>query len=181
MVEMTDRIPEPSWLKKESVYELAEDVARQLDYRPGTDLRPIVEKLGGRLEYKDFWRDPSDSGSMDVWGESNFCIYLSTDTSEIRDRFTIAHELGHYVVHFLWPRHHKGRDIEAMTAGRYGSDRIEWEANWFAAAFLMPEKEFRAKMDEFGGDLISVADYFAVSVSAAEVRAKALNLGHERI
>lgn len=50
-----------------------------------------------------------------------------------RDRFTIAHEIGHYILH----------DVNSISFAR-GSEEIksfespEWQANAFAAEFLMP-------------------------------------------
>lgn len=48
------------------------------------------------------------------------CIFLNRAMPVDRMRFTLAHELGHLVMH------------------RYPSDNMEREANGFAAAFLMP-------------------------------------------
>ena len=68
-----------------------------------------------------------------------------------------------------------------MTADRYLPEtadeelrRCEWEANWFAAAFLMPSKPFCDAWKTMS--LNDVARHFLVSTSAAENRAKALNL-----
>ena len=54
--------------------------------------------------------------------------------------------------------------------------RAEWEANWFAGAFLMPKAEFEQVFQKKGGSLSSVAAYFGVSGHAADVRAKTLGL-----
>lgn len=52
---------------------------------------------------------------------------------EARFRFTIAHELGHVVLH---PR--LRAEFREMADGDYVERKIEVEANRFAAAFLMP-------------------------------------------
>jgi Zn-dependent peptidase ImmA (M78 family) len=54
--------------------------------------------------------------------------------------------------------------------------RAEWEANWFAAAFLMAEVPFRAKWASVGGDLTKVAAEFNVSEHAARIRAETFGL-----
>jgi len=168
--------PKPSNLNKRSVHRLAESIASQLNYKPGGDLKDVVAKLGGKISVKNFWDTGlSDSGSMVVEAAGKFDIFVSTDTSLERDKFTIAHELGHYVLHFLWPNKN-GTPIQSMAATRYGSDRVEWEANWFAAAFLMPESEFRSKFKEFRHDIGAVSSYFGVSQAAAKVRAEGLGL-----
>jgi Zn-dependent peptidase ImmA (M78 family) len=165
----------PSGLSKDSVERLAESVANQLGYEPGGDIAEIVKKLGGSIDYKDFWDENTDSGSTEIRSEGNFTIYLSWDTSQTRDRFTMAHELGHYIVHYLWPNK-QGANTGPVKAMRYGSDRAEWEANWFAAAFLMPKEKFRKEFANCGADLNVIASIFGVSVMAAKIRAESLGL-----
>ena len=70
-------------------------------------------------------------------------IGVNTQTSRRRQRFTIAHELGHLLLH-------KGRQIIVDQAvlrvdlrnhvSSMGTDIEEIEANTFAAALLMPER-----------------------------------------
>lgn len=72
-------------------------------------------------------------------------IYLRSDVyygalkGNPRDRFTAAHELGHYLLH---------RDVPVKYHKTYGRKRLKHEvdsesqANLFAAALLIPEKKF---------------------------------------
>lgn len=53
------------------------------------------------------------------------CIFLNRSMPADRMRYTLAHELGHLVMH------------------RYPSENMEREANGFAAAFLMPANDIR--------------------------------------
>jgi len=59
---------------------------------------------------------------------------------------------------------------------RYGSDRTEWEANWFAAALLMPEEQFRSDISTANGNIATVAKNYGVSLIAAKIRAEALGI-----
>lgn len=168
---------EPSNLPKNAVHQLAEQVARMLEFEPGGDLSKVLQRMGGRLAYRQFsGLGESDSGSLHVYGDGNFEINLSTNTSLARDRFTIAHEIGHYVLHYLWRRQNGQTVPDKMVAARYGSDRSEWEANWFAAAFLMPAGSFSEYHREVQGNLHKISEKFGVSLKAAEVRAEALGL-----
>jgi Zn-dependent peptidase ImmA (M78 family) len=54
--------------------------------------------------------------------------------------------------------------------------RAEWEANWFAAAFLMPSDAFRRTFDVYK-DVARTAAAFGVSEQAAEIRARSIGLG----
>lgn len=156
--------------RKDLIEQFATDFAASVDYRPGADLKGIVARLGGRISYKGFADigDTSDA-SVFVFGHKDFEIYLPDYTSAERDRFSIAHELGHYVLHYPLVK-------KPMTAARYGSTRVEWEANWFAAGFLMPATEFKKQFKRTGGSLDDVARFFKVSNAAASARAKALGL-----
>ncbi|QRF90883.1 hypothetical protein CLH39_11855 [Alcaligenes faecalis] len=158
-------------LSKSEIESLAVAVAETFEYQPGSDLRPIVRAMGGEIEIHDL--SGSSSGSIEMWPEG-FCISLPLHTGPLRDRFTIAHELGHWVLHYVGV----GADENGgpMIATRYGTGRVETEANWFAAAFLMPNEEFRGAWRRHSGDLSVVADIFGVSEAAATVRAEALSL-----
>jgi Zn-dependent peptidase ImmA (M78 family) len=139
--------------------------AAKLGYGAGAPLRPIVERLGGRIIYQAL--DTLGDASILVYGQGNFEIFLPEDTAPVRDRFSIAHELGHYVLHFPLTGQ------RPMKAYRFGSSRVEWEANWFAAGFLMPADEFKTR---FSAGLRPIAQHFGVSMAAAEARAKALGV-----
>ena len=55
----------------------------------------------------------------------------------------------------------------------------EKEANTFAFAFLMPEKEVRKIFEEKNGNLESIAEYFNVSLATANQRL--INLGLKKM
>ncbi|MFZ2301823.1 MAG: ImmA/IrrE family metallo-endopeptidase [Gallionella sp.] len=169
--------PIASLLTKQSVSSLAERIAAQIGYVAGSDLQPIVEGMGGKVTYQDFWElDNSASGSIRVEQEGEFEIFLGMHTSQDRDRFTICHEIGHYVLHYLY-RLTEDTKLGPMQAARYGADRTEYEANWFAASFLMPSTQFKESYQAANGDIYVVAAQFKVSLTAALVRAKALGIG----
>lgn len=80
-----------------------------------------------------------------------------------RARFTAAHELGHLIMHC-------GAAVAlARTEVRDWRDDPEWQANAFAAAFLMPRAVFR-KMKSVD----QAMEAFGVGVHAAVVRAEKL-------
>ncbi len=143
-------------------------LAGKLDYAPGEDLTRIVENLGGKIEYVDFptYEESKKCGSILVHGKNDFTIILPNYTSELRDRFSIAHELGHYFLH-------SEQGQVPLFAERNHSTRPEWEANWFAAGFLMPETEFRKLLDQSLA-LSEIALYFGLSMEAVSIRKKTL-------
>lgn len=167
--------PTPCNLTKFEVEEYTESIRMQVGYRTNSlDIREVITNLGGDwdvLQGDDF--NKSNYGSIVVHGPNDFNIYLPQHTSILKDNFTIAHELGHYFLHS------DQGDIR-IRANRFGTGRIEWEANWFAGSFLMPKEEimrlyeeYTVKYDENTSILILSKD-FDVSPSAVEVRLKRL-------
>ena len=137
-------------------------------------VRRLVGLTGGGIEVVE---DPSDQefdgGSLVIRGKRDYTIFLSPYTTPLRDNFTIAHELGHYVLHFFLAG---GQVGTPAWFARYGTSPIEWQANRFAAALLMPENEFRAAYQACDGDLSLLSGQFDVSLPAVEVRTKSLGL-----
>ena len=158
--------PQPvNWTKNE-VQEFASKVAKQLGYQAGGNLEQIIEGLGGKVHRTD-WASALETGSLEVKGEKDFAIYLSPFSGERRTRFTMAHELGHYVLH-------SDLGKTPLTIKRDGENsRVEWEANWFAAGFLMPAEKFNVLAAQGWSDA-ELGEYFDVSEAAAEIRRKAL-------
>lgn len=161
--------PSPCNAGKTAIIAAAEKFARDVELQPGDALETIVERLGGRVCYKALDEADFDDGSIVVEGQGDFTITLPTYTGAARDRFTIAHELGHYFLHYPLC-------CAPMAAKRYGSDRVEWEANWFAAGLLMPSAQFQSAYETYAGDLAKLAALFRVSMQAATIRAKSLGL-----
>lgn len=155
---------------------IAKSIADQLGFKPGDDLVGIVKRLGGKISHVDMWSaGSSDSGSIEIRGNT-FEIRLSIATGPLRDRFTIAHEIGHFVLHYLYRKRVLHEPIGELVAQRYGTNQAEREANWFAAAFLMPEAEFKAEYVAAAGDHSELSQKFLVSTAASKVRAQSLGL-----
>ncbi|WP_426975989.1 ImmA/IrrE family metallo-endopeptidase [Pseudarthrobacter sp. O4] len=133
------------------------------------DLKHLLDKLGGTVDVSN---SIFASEALTVYGpQAGFVVHLPPLTSERRDRFTIAHELGHYFLHYLEP----GR-TERVSFGRGERNRTETQANVFAASLLMPADYFRQAYRRLGSDWFALGDEFGVSAKAAEVRAQALRL-----
>jgi Zn-dependent peptidase ImmA (M78 family) len=117
----------------------------------------IARRLGIELRYMPL---SSDRSGMLMRTPRGFVIVVNRDQSLERRAWTIAHELGHWVMH-----RYMRSDFTSM-AGSKGL--FEREANTFAAQLLMPEKIVRelAPKKSFGG----LAAYFGVSLQAMHVR-----------
>jgi len=92
--------------------------------------------------------------------------YINTRESRQRQRFTLAHELGHYVERMIDARDREFAVSEARTT-QY--DLTEFYADQFAGALLMPEDKIRAVTPNLD-DALAVSLAFDVSIPAAQKR-----------
>lgn len=167
-VVVSDRVTEPSRLSYDAIRDYAERVGERYDIygRGGAgDVRELVRQLGGRVAVGD------SSESLHVNAVGDFIIYLPHMTSSRRDQFTIAHELGHYFLHYLHPK----RDT-AASFGRGERNVVETQANVFASSLLMPTEPFKKAWARHSGNARALAKIFDVSPAAVEVRAEVLGL-----
>lgn len=159
----------------------AEQLLRKLGLeRPPVDVEKIVADLGARVEKVDLGDDCS--GVLVRCGDAAM-IGIHWDHHPNRQRFTIAHEVGHYLLH------DGGTYVDRSTTARFrsheagsGTAREEREANQFAAALLMPSRwvrqEFSRQTLDLGDDLAlnELCELFQVSAQAMMWRLKNLDL-----
>jgi hypothetical protein len=120
-----------------------------------------------------------DSEEMIVWVDRG-----EARRSPGRRRFTIAHEIGHLLLHV--PVLHKvfydrPADIQEIDDGAPASElpelrRREREANVFARELLMPEPLVSEQAHATGFNLPALAERFEVSVPAMRLRLRLLKL-----
>jgi Zn-dependent peptidase ImmA (M78 family) len=112
-------------------------------------------------------------------------IGVNTHHAKVRQNFTIAHELGHFLLHDQEQLHvdHDFRVRLRDDVSSQGIDKDEREANFFAASLLMPkhflEKDLESMDDiDFLDDesLQELARKYGVSTQALVNRLK--NLGY---
>lgn len=107
--------------------------------------------------------------------EGGVVIHYNATEAHVRQRFTIAHEIGHYALGHLEGQQVCFRDPPHNFSAR-SNDSREREANAFAAELLMPEKVLRYVILEKGlRDIGRLANLFNVSSSAMSYRL--VNLG----
>lgn len=93
-----------------------------------------------------------------------------------RQRFTIAHEIGHLLLHNIEGFHFDEINFRNSKSSQ-GRDKKEIDANRFAAELLMPEKFIERDMKKIktvdllhGNHLPSLAKQYQVSVRAMTIR-----------
>lgn len=144
----------------------------------------IAHDLGLRVFESENFRE-TESGSIKK-ENSDFHIYVNEADPPARKRFTIAHEIAHFLLHRNYLKDIKEHVDEVKLPIGNGSlnrakvslqsqsqKKLEIEANKFAAELLMPEAAFKNAWDK-ANQIDDVAETFDVSPSAASFRAKEL-------
>ncbi len=104
------------------------------------DVNEICHKLGFIVTSKEI---QSNVSGIAISDNSRKYVIVNPNESPERQRFTIAHELGHHILH-EWRLLSIDSDPEMLFRKMEQSseyDPIEIEANSFAANLLMPEKD----------------------------------------
>ena len=148
------------------------------------DLLPInVSKIARFLGVKIYKVElPEDiSGVLDIRNEP--IILINKEHGPHRQRFSIAHELGHFQLHRFIGIHIDKKSYYRSIKSAIGLDSIEIEANQFAAELLMPENQVQSELDKYedyidmNEDIVAdMAVKFNVSATAMGFRIQ--NLGY---
>ena len=150
---------------KKAVYDFASNLREQMfDPLNKIDMFDIIKRIGGKIHVLSLFEYVHQSGSIFIHNRGNFDIIIPEFTSPIRDIFTLAHELGHYILHS------EAGAKSKLWANRYGSGPLEWEANWFAAAFLVPKTILEKLSSEKSLTPEMVSAFSGISHEAARIR-----------
>ncbi len=135
----------------------------------------IAQALGARIRYSPF---DGELAGMLIRDDTNTVIGVNSLHHINRQRFTIAHECGHLVMH-------KGIDVHIDRSFRVNRrdqisskaiDPEEIEANRFAAEILMPHKILVKDLVEYAIDVENeeelkvLAEKYKVSLQAMTLR-----------
>ena len=137
------------------------------------DPRSIAEERGIRVEPMPETYD-GVSGMLIKRGDDFFIAYNTFIKSKGFQRFSVAHEIGHYGleghVDALLPF---GTERHVSHGGFMSDDRYEREADHFAAGLLMPEHLFRPAMDSAAEGLDAIESLHTLcgtSLTATAIR-----------
>ena len=134
-------------------------------------LMPIAEGLGVKVYKGDFGRSEDVSGQMVLdprdGSKSGYSITANAAHPLARRRYTIAHLLGHFILH----GHILGEGV--LAPERYfcfGGMSLEDEANKFAMETLVPRHLLRAGVGKHGLLVRRLAGVFEVPVNLMAIR-----------
>ncbi len=158
---------------------LVSDAANQVP----VDVESLAQSLG--IGVDEAFLEDNISGMLECHNGA-YTITVNHSHSDTRKRFTVAHEIGHYMLH----RSLIGEGIDDSIAyrsesgGKYHNTKIgprqETQANKFAASLLMPTSQIRTHHATFRGDgrsgLQSMAELFNVSEASMRIRTEGMGL-----
>ena len=159
-------------ITKEYIEQVSEIIHKEFKIENQIQIDPvtIAEEFGFTVFKSTF--DFDNISVMVIISNENKSIYINENDSLNRQRFTVAHELGHIILHHE-SNEESYKEVDFRTNN--GFDERESQANSLAAALLMP----RTKANEIWKKLQDVddfADAFKVSKQAASIRLENLRL-----
>lgn len=133
------------------------------------NLESLIRELGIELDKKADL--PADiAGQIELLPDGRYKISVNKADHYFRQRFTMAHELGHFVFH----KDLIGSGITDNRLYRSTNPKItekhEVEANRFAASLLMPYRHVLRDYEEMERDIEKLATKWKVSPKAMKIR-----------
>lgn len=174
--------------KQRKIQRLVEQLLQRAKVEtPPVPVEQVAKLLGAQVHYNNFRNKDAISGIL-VQANDRIVIGVNEKHTKHRQRFTIAHELGHLVLH-SHRNSYVDRNLPSLVRLRdetssSGSDPDEVEANAFAAELLMPTSMLEHDMSIIGSEefdersIDDLAEKYAVSVQAMTFRL--VNLGFVR-
>ncbi len=141
-----------------------------VDGQGNVDIEEVAKWNGIEISYEIM--ESSKSGYLKNI-DNKWIIGVNKKHNPKRQRFTIAHELGHFYMH-----RNKNLDFEDATFFRAeNSTSIEYTANEFASNLLMPENRINKAIQDGIKNISELAELF--SVSAAAIKYRVISLGYK--
>ena len=131
----------------------AQEILYSIGYSGGAvDLQRVCKELSLRLEFTG--KSVVDLDGSLILGLANFSnrsIHVNSHEDRFRERFTVAHEIGHFAL-----QHDRYLNSEAVIekdffcieqdVSQFDYQRLETQANILASELLLPMKEFGTKV-----------------------------------
>jgi Zn-dependent peptidase ImmA (M78 family) len=144
------------YVRVEVIRDSAQKLLEQIDYQGGSvELKKICPMLSIDLLFTNQAAQDGD-GNL-ILGSANFdrkSILINSHDDKNRERFTIAHEIGHFCLKhdkYLRSEYILERDllIGEMKENSFNYERLEFQANTFASDLLLPNDMFVRKTAEY--------------------------------
>lgn len=159
----------------DSIEDVALEIRKDMNLglNPIQDIVEVAELMGFTVINLIYEEDKVDAfSSMNIIdGREYFIITIDDMSSFFRQQFSLAHEIGHWVLH---------QHLNPQELDKDEYKEMEAEANNFAAAFLLPKNSFGIELQKLIVDEIetyyNLKRIWNVSMAAMIMRAKQLGI-----
>ena len=158
------------------------DTLRRFNLSPqvanrAASVKQLAEALGVDVHRTELPRGMAGRLVQDPFTESGYAIEVSKSHDVRSQRFTVLHELGHFLLHadrtdiFAEPFH-----LNRSSEEFYFDLMQEQEANDFADALLFGDGALAAAHSLYRGDVVLIAHYFGVTEPMVKIASKKFGL-----
>jgi len=156
-----EAVPRPLRVRYSRIQREVDRLLVQYDVKhPPVDIEKIAKDAGAVISYEEM---KDELCGFFLPGKREFVIGVNSSHPRTRRRFTIAHELGHAILH-QFDEVHIDRSFKFRSpVSAKAVDIEEIEANTFAAWILMPERFLQSEIRNFGVDLEDTSRIQALS------------------
>lgn len=167
-------------MNRDEIKKRADELISKYDQRiPPINIDLICKKVGivvHKLDLSELEKDAERpiSGFIIKDDTTNKTgIYVNGQDHKERQKFTVAHELGHYFLHM------PDDENEFIVSFRGLQNQVEREADIFACEILMPDAIMKSVYNEVPFPTVSyLAGIFGVSKQAMRIRLDELELDY---
>lgn len=197
------------FISEKDLKQLADKALEYIGYKTGpVNLEEICKHLLINVEFTN--SDIINDEGFPILGTANFdrkIIQINLHKNKFRERFTIAHEIGHFFLnHELYLSSENIIEQDLFLIDRiysnFNYDRLEFQANYFAANLILPDSALIGMTEKFRSQLgmhskiydaifvdnqpcnihdyyiimMHLSEYFNVSRKVIEIKLKKLGL-----
>lgn len=135
-------------------------------FEPPVNPAEIARNIGIDVYFVTFSNPEMAKNISGFYDSEDDSIYVNEQEFSLRQTFTIAHELGHRILHKDWASSNDYKVL--LRKGGSSNDPIEKEANTFAAHLLVPRNMLNRYYKI--ADVETLSQLFAVSVQTIKYR-----------
>ncbi len=156
-------------LTKNDIEKLANQtrMAFNIGYGPISDVTLLLENHGIFIGHHPLQKKLD---AISTWFDGRPIILINPEVSAVRIRYDLAHELGHFILH-------KNCLDEVELDDKNLHKTYEWQADYFAGCFLMPEQTFAQEVYSIDLEsLIKLKERWKVSIASIIMRLENIHL-----
>lgn len=135
---LSSKRPELLWHDTNSLKLTIKEIYTSLTNKYGTtDPLKIIKKLGIIVQFANLGENKGLYHTLEIDNITYHCIHINNNLSSKEQRYTLAHELGHYILH-------KGSNVHFLRrVTNIPLSRQEIEADLFASYFMVSDEEIK--------------------------------------